>query len=88
MTGKVLKNMPKKSIIELYGVLALDPNLSKIDAGDLLFNGKSVRGFLLPHWLEEKSIFGKLGAIRKLGKLLKQELQSHVSQEFGLEQFK
>lgn len=80
--------MPKKSIVELYGVLALEPTLSKIEAGDLLFNHKTVRGFLLPNWLEDKSLLGKLGIIRRLGKMLKQELQSHVSQEFGLEQFK
>lgn len=88
MTGKIIKNMPKKSIVELYGVLALEPTLSKIEAGDLLFNHKTVRGFLLPNWLEDKSLLGKLGIIRRLGKMLKQELQSHVSQEFGLEQFK
>lgn len=80
--------MPRKSIIELYGVLALEPTLSKIDAGDLLFNNKTVKGFLLPNWLEDKSLLGKLGIIRKLGKLIKHELQSQVAQEFGLDQFK
>jgi len=51
MTGKILKNMPKNSIVELYGVLAYDPHLNKIDAGDTLFNNKSIKGFMLPTWL-------------------------------------
>lgn len=65
-SGKILKNMPKNSILELYGVLAMDPHLSKIDAGDLLFNNKTVKGFLLPNWLEDKSLLGKLGVMRRL----------------------
>jgi NADPH:quinone reductase-like Zn-dependent oxidoreductase len=88
MTGKILKNMPKNSIVELYGILAYDPYLNKIDAGDTLFNNKTVKGFMLPTWLKEKSLIGKMGLIRKLQKLLKHELKSQIAQEFSLEQFK
>jgi NADPH2:quinone reductase len=87
LTGKILKNMPKNSIIELYGVLAQDPFLHKIDAGDTLFKNKTLKGFLLTHWLEDKSLVGKLGVMRKLQKLLKHELKSQISQEYSLDQF-
>lgn len=88
MTGKILKNMPKNSTVHLYGVLALEPTLSKIEAGDTLFNNKTITGFLLPNWLETKSIFGKIGAMRRLQKLLKSELKSEIAKEYPLDQFK
>ena len=87
-TGKILKNMPKNSIIEVYGVLSQQPTLEHIDAADMLFNHKCVKGFLLPNWLDDKSLLGKLGVMRRLQKLLTKELKSQVAQEYSLEQFK
>ena len=54
----------------------------------MLFNHKTIKGFLLPNWLDDKSLLGKLGVLRRLQNLLKKELKSQIAQEYSLEQFK
>lgn len=71
MTGKILRNMPKNAIVEIYGALSQSPTLSQIDTGDMLFNAKCIKGFLLPNWLDEKSLLGKLSVLRRLQNHLK-----------------
>lgn len=53
-TGIVARNMPKNSIITIYGCLS-HKNISDLSVMDLLANNKTINAFLLPIWLKTKS---------------------------------
>lgn len=50
-TAQILKKMPKKSTIHVYGLLSGE-SLRDIDVGDLLYSHKTITGLFLPNWLE------------------------------------
>jgi NADPH:quinone reductase len=50
VSGVILKAMPKKSILYVYGLLSGE-NISNIDGGDMLYSNKTVTGLFLPNWL-------------------------------------
>jgi len=50
ITGRILKCMPKKSIIYVYGLLSGE-SLHGVDVGDLLYGHKTITGLFLPNWL-------------------------------------
>jgi NADPH2:quinone reductase len=51
LTGIILNAMPRKSVLVLYGGLSGKP-IGLINALDVIFDGKSVRGFNLGDWKE------------------------------------
>ena len=52
MTGKILTQMPKNSTIYVYGALSLTPVLGDISLNDVLFKGKTVKGWFLKDYIE------------------------------------
>jgi NADPH:quinone reductase-like Zn-dependent oxidoreductase len=50
MTGRILKCMPKKSIIYVYGLLSGE-SINGVDVADLLYGHKVITGLFLPNWL-------------------------------------
>ena len=50
MTGTILKNMPKKSTLYIYGLLSGE-NIKDVETGDMLYNHKTVTGLFLPNWI-------------------------------------
>lgn len=82
----ILKVMPKRSILYVYGLLSGEP-ISNLDGGDMIYSGKTVSGLFLPNWLEEKGTIKLLPSFLKLRKLLMRELKSEISVECALEEF-
>ena len=68
-TAQILKKMPKKSTIHVYGLLSGE-SLRDIDVGDLLYSHKTITGLFLPNWLEQKGTIKLLPSFFKLRKLL------------------
>ncbi len=83
ITGKVLAAMPKNSTAYVYGALDLKP--CQIDAGQLIFAGKSVKGFWLTEELQKRNIVQKLFLMNKVKGLLNTTLHSHIAKVFTFE---
>jgi NADPH:quinone reductase len=86
IAGVILKCMPKKSTLYVYGLLSGE-SLSNIDGGDMLYGHKSVSGLFLGNWLEEKGTIKLLPSFFRLRKLLMSELKSEIAVECSLEEF-
>lgn len=65
MTGIVLNALPPASTVYLYGALSQSPCAS-IDPIEIVFHKKSLTGFFLGNWMEQR---GKLGVIRAASKV-------------------
>jgi hypothetical protein len=50
MTGRILKCMPKRSTVYVYGALSGE-NIQGVDLADMLYGHKSITGLFLPNWL-------------------------------------
>ena len=50
MTGTILKCMPNKSILYIYGLLSGE-HMNNIDTGDMLYGHKTITGLFLPNWM-------------------------------------
>ncbi len=69
MTGILVNTMPLKSRIYVYGALSEDA-CNNIDPIELIFHGKSVRGFYLGAWLERRGVLGILRAAGRVQRML------------------
>ncbi len=83
LTGRVLRNMPNKSVVYVYG--GLSGEYCSIDPTDLIFKEKKVKGFWLTKWLNEKSLLGKAKMFYGLRTLLKTSLSTVINKEYNLE---
>jgi len=83
LTGKLVKNMPEKSQVIVYGVLSGQP--CHLDPGDLIFKNMQVKGFWLSYWIKSKKIFELPLVFHRLKKFLKTEGQTHILQKLSLE---
>lgn len=84
MTGSLIKNLPEKSRVIVYGVLSGQSCV--VAPGDLIFKDMQVRGFWLSHWLKEKRAIELPFLFSKLKKLLKAEAQTHVTRRLTLDE--
>lgn len=82
---KIIKNMPKNSILYLYGGLS-GTKLDTIDGGDLLFKGKCVKGFHLSRWFETTSYLSMVKLYIRHKRYRKTLLTSEVSKTFPLQE--
>lgn len=85
--GKLVSNMPKKSKIVLYGNLSRS-SLSDIDPFALIGNQIVLQGWLLNQWIEKKNMISLMLNVRKVGKLLKDNLSTNINKEFDLADIK
>lgn len=78
MTGIVLNAMPPASTVYLYGALSETP-CAGIDPIGLVFHRKSLTGFFLGNWMEER---GKLGVIRAASSVQKMLIEGRIATTF------
>ena len=78
MTGKLASRMSPKSTVVLYGCLSRQP-VSSIDPFALMGNEIILRGFLLNKWIETKNLLKLLLIIKKVKKMLRQNLSTEVN---------
>lgn len=77
LTGDVLKAMPKKSELQVYGGLSKQA-VSNVTPTDLIFLQKKLTGFWLVPYLGTKSLWGKRNMTVEVAANLKQSLGSDV----------
>ncbi len=83
-TAVIDKNMPKDSIITVYGCLS-QKNISGIEVMDLLFSNKTINSFMLVQWLHSKNQLTLFPVFYKVRSSITQNLKSVVSKKFKLE---
>lgn len=81
-TGQVLGAMPPGSTACVYGKLSGAP--CQVDTAELVFRGKKLEGFTMYDWVRTTGLFGQLRAIRKVQRLVRDVLQTHVQARFAL----
>ena len=84
MTGQLLRAMPRGSSVTVYGALSMQE--CRIYPGDLIFQGKSVNGFILYDWFASKSPLYLFSFQKRLKSLANAEFRSEVSARYSLEQ--
>jgi NADPH:quinone reductase-like Zn-dependent oxidoreductase len=83
MTRQLLNAVPDGSKIFVYGRLSTDE--CPILPGELVFNGKQIRGFWLIDYLKDKSFIQNVKTTKKIQSLLGKELSSKINAEFPIE---
>jgi len=86
LTVKVLKAMPNGSHVLCYGALQ-SAEIPSVSVGELLFGGKTLRGFWLSQILGTMSGIERGELARECQKGLKTTLRSEVGKKFRLEEF-
>jgi NADPH:quinone reductase-like Zn-dependent oxidoreductase len=84
LTGHVLKAMPSKSVLHVYGGLSMQP-CSNIRPTDLLFAGKKLHGFWLTPYLKTKSLVSLKGMINNVVARLKDDFKTEFAARFPLD---
>eukprot|EP01087_Luapelamoeba_hula_P017024 TRINITY_DN5324_c0_g1_i2.p1 TRINITY_DN5324_c0_g1~~TRINITY_DN5324_c0_g1_i2.p1 ORF type:complete len:394 (-),score=86.76 TRINITY_DN5324_c0_g1_i2:163-1344(-) len=83
-TGYVLHNMPKGSVIHVYGGLSEQP--CTIPPGDFIFQKKRVEGFWVSEYLRSRSVMRVYYWQRKIASLLNSSLGTSVSEVFPIDE--
>jgi NADPH:quinone reductase-like Zn-dependent oxidoreductase len=78
---KLLEAAPDGSTLLNYGALSG----KKIDPQFISQNGKHVIGFFLPNWIAKRNIVRVLMDIRRVGRLISNELQTTIQKRFPLQ---
>jgi hypothetical protein len=84
-TGKIMKCMPKNSIITVFGCLSQE-NIKGIDVSDLLSLNKTLNSFMLMQWLHTKSLISLLPSFYKVRNTVAQLLKSNIAKKFKLDE--
>ncbi|CAD8133873.1 unnamed protein product [Paramecium octaurelia] len=84
LTGEILSQLPNKSTALVYGLLSGQP-IANITAYDLLFQSKTVKGFLLYTSIHKFNPFADENAKKKLNALLKTTLTTEYAKQYPLE---
>eukprot|EP01016_Furgasonia_blochmanni_P025764 TRINITY_DN27570_c0_g1_i2.p1 TRINITY_DN27570_c0_g1~~TRINITY_DN27570_c0_g1_i2.p1 ORF type:complete len:333 (+),score=114.15 TRINITY_DN27570_c0_g1_i2:57-1055(+) len=82
-TGRVLRGLPDRSVLYVYGHLSDDPSRG-ITADDLIFKGKKVQGFWLMNFFRTDAEFR--ASVPGVIYNLPTNLQSEVNKEFSFNQ--
>lgn len=86
MTGRLLRAMPGRGIVVVYGALSGDP-CSAIDPMDLVFRDGSVRGFYLGEWVRRRGFPGAIRAVRRSQRLIAEGvLRTEIAMRIPLEE--
>lgn len=84
MPGRLLSAMPSGATVITYGQLS-EKKIGPINPTIFIFKSQKIEPFLLPYWLQEKSLYGKLQAIRAAKPLIQGVT---IGKCFGLHQIK
>jgi hypothetical protein len=78
--------MPAHSTVLVYGALS-DERSEGIDPIDMIFSGKTVRGFYMGEWLHKRGLLGALRAISRVKRLVRRGvLTTHFALRFGIDE--
>jgi NADPH:quinone reductase len=81
-TLQLLKAMPAHGKVIIYGGLSYEP--AQVDAGQFIFEGKSIEGFWLTTWMSKKSFLQSLVLWRRAQKLIMTDLKSEIRMQYPL----
>eukprot|EP00123_Amoebidium_parasiticum_P022157 comp8123_c0_seq1/m.3602 comp8123_c0_seq1/g.3602 ORF comp8123_c0_seq1/g.3602 comp8123_c0_seq1/m.3602 type:complete len:366 (-) comp8123_c0_seq1:126-1223(-) len=84
LTAQVLGAMPRGSTMHVYGALSGSPT-ANAGVGDLIFQGKSLKGFWLTEYIKSKNLIGMIMWTRKVVSMLQSELSTTVSKTVTLD---
>lgn len=84
LTGTVLKAMPNKSVVYMYGFLSKDK--CEIDGRDLRYKDKLVKGFFLSNWIKEKGNVKLLFLLNEMKNNLKTILKTAISKVISIDE--
>lgn len=84
LTGTVLKAMPNKSVVYMYGFLSKDK--CEIDGRDLRYKDKLVKGFFLSNWIKEKGNVKILFLLNEMKNNLKTILKTAISKVISIDE--
>lgn len=82
--GTLMKAMPPNSVLHVYGGLAQEA-IGNIRVTDVLFSGKTLKGFWLTPYLNTKSTLGKKRFLDKAVARLKDDFKTEFSAHFPLD---
>jgi NADPH:quinone reductase len=82
LTIQLLKAMPSHSKVIVYGGLSYEP--AQIEAGQLIFEGKSIEGFWLTRWMSKKNFLQSLAIWQRAQKLITTDLKSEIRMQYPL----
>jgi NADPH:quinone reductase-like Zn-dependent oxidoreductase len=82
LTLQLLKAMPAHGKVIVYGGLSYEP--AQVDAGQFIFEGKSIEGFWLTTWMSKKSFLQSLALWRRAQKLIMTDLKSEIRMQCPL----
>jgi NADPH:quinone reductase-like Zn-dependent oxidoreductase len=69
MTGEIISAMPDRTEVYLYGALS-EAACGGINPLDIIFHGKSLRGFFLGDWVRRRGPLRVLRATRQIQRMI------------------
>ncbi|CAI2373145.1 unnamed protein product [Moneuplotes crassus] len=81
--GKLMSNLPKGCNVLLYGNLSREA-VSDIDCFSFMASEITLKCFKLDVWIASKNIFKLLGIVKKVKRLIKDNLSSKISRQYHL----
>ena len=82
LTSQLLKAMPSHSKVIVYGGLSYEP--VQAEAGQFIFEGKSIEGFWLTNWMSKKNFLQSLAIWQRAQKLIMTDLKSEIRKQYSL----
>jgi NADPH:quinone reductase-like Zn-dependent oxidoreductase len=82
LSFQLLKAMPVQSKVIVYGGLSSEP--AQVEAGQLIFEGKSIEGFWLTTRIGKKSFLQSLAIWQRAQKLISTDLKSEIRMQYPL----
>jgi NADPH2:quinone reductase len=84
LTLQLLKAMPSHSKVIVYGGLSPEP--VQAEAGQFIFDGKSIEGFWLPTWMSKKNFLQSVAFWQRTQKLITTDLKSEIRMQCPLDE--
>jgi NADPH:quinone reductase-like Zn-dependent oxidoreductase len=86
MTGIVLNALPPTSTVYLYGALSQTP-CGGIDPIEVVFHKKSLTGFFLGNWMENRGALGVIRAASKVQRMLiERRIETTIQRRLSLDE--
>eukprot|EP00828_Plagiopyla_frontata_P027366 TRINITY_DN3555_c0_g1_i1.p4 TRINITY_DN3555_c0_g1~~TRINITY_DN3555_c0_g1_i1.p4 ORF type:complete len:150 (-),score=28.43 TRINITY_DN3555_c0_g1_i1:121-570(-) len=81
--GKIMKIMPAKSVCYCYGQLSLKN--CEIDAAELIFKGKQIKGFWTTDQIKQRNLYWRISRAYAIKNSIETTLKTQIVKEFSLE---
>ena len=80
LTIQLLKAMPAHSKVIVYGGLSYEP--AQAEAGQLIFEGKSIEGFWLTTWMSKRNFLQSFAIWQRVQRLIMTNLKSEIRKQY------